>query len=411
MRAFIISILIFLLAGAAVSCLLLYQHYVPQTEFGMFACGSELVNPCRILTRSGFDTILGFPVAGLGVLAYLFMIIAIAVTMISGESRYPLCFAVLLPVAALSVITDIILGSVLIHLGLACRLCMVTYALNILICVTLFLWYLRMEDDHKALRALYRDLGVFLQANENRPLVASFSFIMLFMFLFIVFFTAYMDIRIEEDSSSRVRISRFKEYFNTRPQENISLPESTMSIGAPDAEIRIIVFTDFLCAACHRFYEVEKSLLSRFWHHVRIDYYCFPLDNVCNMHAPETTYPNSCAAAQAFMVAAERGMFRELLEYHNERYRDYVPAFNRGDALASLRNYLKTASRGAYEDFMQAALSERIKLMLNEDVERGAGLEIKAVPTLFINGRRLEGVPDAALLEAVLSEQLELRRQ
>jgi protein-disulfide isomerase len=411
MRAFIISILAFSLAGAAVSCLLLYQHYVPQTEFGMFACGSELVNPCRILARSGFDTILGLPVAGLGVLAYLFMIVAIVVTMISGETRYPLCFAVLLPVTALSVITDIILGSVLIHLGLACRLCMVTYALNILTCVSLFLWYLRMADDHEGFRVLYRDLAVFLRGNENRPLVASFSFIMLFMFLFIVFFTAYMDIRVEEDASSQARISRFKEYFNARPQENISLPESTMSIGAPDAEIRIIVFTDFLCSACHRFYEVEKSLLSRFWHHIRIDYYCFPLDNVCNMHAPETTYPNSCVAAQAFIMAAQRGMFRELLEYHYEHYRDYVAVFNRGDALASLRDYFKTASRGTYDDFVQAALSERVKLMLNEDVERGGGLAVKAVPTLFINGRRLEGVPDAALLEAVLSDQLEIRRQ
>jgi protein-disulfide isomerase len=75
-----------------------------------------------------------------------------------------------------------------------------------------------------------------------------------------------------------------------------------------------------------------------------------------------------------------------------------------------VRRYFGKRSPDVYDDFVRAALSERIKLMLNQDVELGAGLEVKAVPTLFVNGRRLEGVPDAFLLEAVLSEQLETRR-
>lgn len=407
MRTFIISILILSVVGAAVSVLLLYQHYVPQTEFGMLACGGDLINPCRILARSGFDTIFGFPIAGLGVLVYLFMIIAIAVTMISGESRHPLCFAVLLPVGVLSVVADIILGSALIYLGLACRLCIVTYAVNIMICISLFFWYLALEEEHKDLGALYRGLSAYLGERDNRPLVMSFSLIMLFMFLFILFFTAYMDIRSEQDDAAKTRIRQFTEYYYTREQETLALPESIMTIGAPNAEIRIVVFTDFLCSACHRLYEVEKSVLSRFWKHVRIDYYCFPLDNVCNMHVPGTTYPNSCTAAQAFITSAHKGFFPKLLEYHYEHYQDNMTGFNRGDALASVRKYFTTVLPGGYEHFVQEALTERIKLALYEDVERGAGLNVKAVPTLFVNGRRLEGVPDASLLEAVLSEELE----
>ena len=411
MRGFIISILILSVAGAAVSGLLLYQHYVPQTEFGMLACGGDLINPCRILARSGFDMVLGFPIAGLGVLFYLFVIIAISVTLISGENRYPLSFAALLPVAVFSVIVDIVLGSLLIHLGLACRLCIITYAVNILICISLFLWYIRLEDEHKDLGALYRDLSAYLGGRDNRPLVLSFAFIMLFMFLFILFFTAYIEIRADADEASKTRISNFSEYFYTREEEDLSLPESAMTIGAPNAEIRIVVFTDFLCSACYRLYEVEKSVLSRFWKHVRIDYYCFPLDTVCNMHVPGTTYPNACTAAQAFITSAHKGFFPKLLEYHYEHYRENMAVFHRGDALASVRKYFAAVSPGGYNGFVQEALTERIKLMLYEDVERGAGLDVKAVPTLFINGRRLEGVPDAALLEAVISEELEKGRR
>lgn len=411
MRAFIASILVLSAAGAVVSGLLLYQHYAPQTEFGMLACGGDLVNPCRILVRSGFDTVAGFPIAGIGLLVYLFMMIAVAATMISGESGYAPCFAVVLPAAALSIIADIILGSVLLYLGLACRLCMITYAINILLCISLFFWYLGLKNGQKGPGALYRELSAFIGGRENRPLIAGFSCIILFVFLFILFFTAYMDIPSEKDDALKARIRKFNEYFYTLKQEDLSLPGSTMAIGAPEAEIRIVVFTDFLCSACNRFYEVEKSLLSRFWRHIRIDYYCFPLDNVCNMHVPETTYPNSCAAAQAFITASQKGFFPELLEYHNRHYRDSIAVFHRGDALASVRGYFKSASMDEYKGFVQEALAERIKLMLNEDVERGARLNVKAVPTLFINGRRLEGVPDAALLEAVLSDELETGRR
>ena len=411
MRAIITSILILSCAGAAVSGLLLYQHYVPQTEFGMLACGDALANPCRILARSGLDTVLGFPVAGLGMAAYLFMIIALAVTMTAGKKRYPLCFAALAPVALLSVIADIILGSILLYLGLACRLCMMTYVVNILICVSLFLCYLTLEHDKKGIRALYRNLSAFCGGREGRPAVLSFAFIMVSMFLILLFFTVYMDIRTEEDDATKTRIRQFSEYYYSREQEKLSLPESAMTIGNPGAEIRIVVFTDFLCSACYRFYEVEKSILSRFWRHVRIDYYCFPLDTVCNMHVPGTTYPNACTAAQAFITSGHKGIFSELLEYHFEHYPENMAGFHRGDALASVRKYFSAVSSGGYNGFIQEALTERIKLMLYEDVESGAGLKVKAVPTLFINGRRIEGVPDAMLLEAVLLEELEKGRR
>ena len=36
----------------------------------------------------------------------------------------------------------------------------------------------------------------------------------------------------------------------------------------------------------------------------------------------------------------------------------------------------------------------------------GGAMNIRAVPTIFINGRRLEGVPEAKLLERVLSREL-----
>ena len=407
MKRFIVIILALSAAGVAVSTVLLYQHYHPFADFGMFSCGRGLVNPCAVLRLSGWDTVSGLPIAGLGVFAYLLAVIASSAALISGEARYPHLFAVLMPVFVASIAGDVVLGAILIHTGVPCRLCIATYAVNILICASLFVWYRDLKRDGQDLKTVYRTLISFLSSPGNRLMVMSSSLVMFFIFLFIISLSAIMSAGSIRPESSENRMNQFENYFNSLPEERISLPEGAMSLGDPNAEMRIIVFTDFLCTACNRFYEIEKTLMPRFWGRIRIDYYNFPLDSVCNPHAPRTVYPNSCVAAQAFIAAARRGIFREFLEYHNENFREYRERLQRGDVLVTVKEYFSgRLSAGEYERFLKETLSEKVKLSLYKDVELAGGAGIRAVPTLFINGRRLEGIPDADLLEFVLSREL-----
>ncbi|TFH43213.1 MAG: DsbA family protein, partial [Chrysiogenales bacterium] len=197
------------------------------------------------------------------------------------------------------------------------------------------------------------------------------------------------------------------EYFYSLPQEELSLPPAAMTVGDPSAEIRIAVFTDFLCTACYGFHNVKKALMARFPGRIRVDYYNFPLDTVCNRHSPRTVYPNSCVASQAFLAAAERGVFADLLEYHFSRYPESQSRLHRGDSIMNVKGYFEKRMKGyEYAQFLQEVLSERMKLALNEEIELGGRLNIRSVPTLFINGRRIEGVPNAALLESVIAEEL-----
>ncbi len=407
MKKYIIFILAASIIGAAVSSILMFQYYFPSSDFGLVSCGSGLVNPCAVLSRSGFSALFGMPIAGYGLIAYLFFIVTAAVAIISGEDWYASCFAVQAPVAAASIIADIALGSILMYLGLACRLCIVTYIVNILICVSLFIWYLETRNDGYGVRLMYRDLRRFILVPRNRPTVISFVFMMIFMILFVVSISAFMNIKGMKSELSGERVKKFEEYYYSLKQEDAQLPESLMVIGDPGAEIRIIAFTDFLCTACYRFYEVEKFLLSRFPGKIRVDYYSFPLDTVCNAHSPRTVYPNSCMAARTFIAAAKRGIFRHFLEYHYEHYRENMSRLQSGDVLFSAKQYFKDrSSEEEYNRFLKEVLSEQTKILLHDDVELGRTLNIRAVPTLFINGRRLEGIPEADLLELVLSREL-----
>jgi protein-disulfide isomerase len=407
MKKYIIFILAASCVGAAVSIILMYQHYFPFSEFGLASCGGGLVNPCAVLRSTGFSVLFGMPIAGYGLIAYLFFMVTASVAVISGEEWHAPCFAVQVPVAAASIIADVALGSILIYLGLACRLCIATYIINILICVSLFMWYLETRSDEYGVRLIYRNLRWFIQERRNRPTAASFAFTMVFIVLFVVFLSAFMNIKGNKSELSGERVKKFEEYYYSLKQEDVSLPESIMAIGDPGAEIRISAFTDFLCTACFRFYEVEKYLFSRFPGKIRVDYYNFPLDIVCNPNSPRTVYPNSCVAAGTFIAAAKRGIFRQFLEYHYEHFRENMSSLHAGDVLLSAKQYFRDrSSAGEYDRFLKDVLSEQTKLSLNDDIMLGKTMKIRSVPTLFINGRRLEGIPDAELLEIVLSGEL-----
>jgi len=406
MKRFLVLLFILSVMGTTVAAILLYQHYFPSSTISAIACGSGLVNPCVVLSRSGYATFLGLPIAGYGLIAYLFMCITIGIALFVKDSARVHVFGIILPIIAASILVDIILGSILIHLSITCRLCIASGIINILMAATLFSWYLEIHQEGEGLREIYRKLHAYLKQPSNRPLIVSSAIGVLFMLFFIVVLSAFM--RTSGSGETTERIIQFETYYRNLPREELVLPESIMTIGSPSAPITIVVFTDVTCTACYRFYEVEKSLLARFWGKIRIVYFHFPLDTVCNPHTPHTSYPNSCVASQCFFAAARLGMFREYLEFHFEHYLAHKPRLQSGDVLVSVREFFKDRSTpDEYRQFIAETMSESSKLALNRDIELGGSLSIKAVPTLFINGKRLEGVPDADLLEAVIDRELQ----
>ena len=407
MKRYILSILLLSVIGGAVALLLLCQHFFPHSDFALTACGSGVDNPCAQLSRSGYAVLFGLPVAGYGLIGYLLLIITATLALTAGDSWHVPCFAFQLPVAAAFVIIDIVLGSILIYLKLSCRLCVATYIVNILICITLFLWYVYAKEDGAGLRSIYHDLVSLVREHRNRPVEAAFSFAVLFMALSVFFLSAFMEARGSATEPTAAELDKFEEHFYSITQEDVSLPESAMSLGPATAPVRITVFTDFLCSACMKFYETGKYLASRFPETVRIDYYGFPLDTVCNGHIPKTVYPNSCVAAQAFSAAARRGIFRELMDSHYGHYRENVSRMRSGDVMAGFREYFEERpDRNGFTDFLKETMSEASRSSVHETVGLGGAMNIRAVPTIFINGRRLEGVPEAKLLERVLSREL-----
>ena len=407
MKRYIQAAVLLSLFGAFVSGILLYQHFAPDTDFGIISCGTGIVNPCVTLNQSGFSVMLGIPVAALGLVLYLIIAVTGLVVMAAGEKYHRHCFAALLPISAASILADVILGSILIYLRVACRFCITTYIVNILLAINIFIWYVQLKEE-TTLPGLYRALFAFIRSKEERKGLLWYALMLLFMISSVLAGSAYLGARARDAMPGEERIKKFAEFFYSIPQENLLLPESPLFCGEPNAPVRIIAFTDFLCSACFRLYEADQKLLSRFPGRIRIDYYAFPLDAVCNGHSPRTVYPNSCVASRAFLAASKNGIFRDLLEYHYGHYRENHARLASGDALAAVKNYF--SEQGAAAEgikFFESVRSDPVNRMLKRDVDLGGTLAIRSVPTLFINGRRLEGVPDYGLLEWIIDRELE----
>src|SRR5208283_4545349 len=104
------------IAGGLISGLLLYQHYHTDFELGFFSCAHGFNNPCIAVGQSKFSVLLGIPLPSYGLLFYVFFIFMLLVADYAKEKYYPLNMAILVPVTGAALLSDAVLGIILIRL-------------------------------------------------------------------------------------------------------------------------------------------------------------------------------------------------------------------------------------------------------------------------------------------------------
>jgi protein-disulfide isomerase len=115
---------------------------------------------------------------------------------------------------------------------------------------------------------------------------------------------------------------------------------------------------------------------------VRLVFRHYPLDGRCNDQVAHGLHPMACLAAAAAECAGRQGRF---WEYHDHLFRNQG-ALERESLFGFARDLALDlgAFRGCLDD---PATMDRVR----RDVELGAGLGVASTPTIFINGRRVDG--------------------
>jgi protein-disulfide isomerase len=174
------------------------------------------------------------------------------------------------------------------------------------------------------------------------------------------------------------------------PRASVAIPAGAPSMGAANAPVTIVEFTDYQCPYCHRAQSVVDELLSRYTGRIRFVHLDFPLDG----------HPGAVPAARAARCAGEQGRF---WEYHRDLMTapgslDAADLARRADALRLDRAAFDACvSSGRHDTAIQASLRE------------GEELGVSGTPAYFVNGRMVAGARPLESFTEIIDEELATR--
>jgi len=168
------------------------------------------------------------------------------------------------------------------------------------------------------------------------------------------------------------------------------------SLGPANAPVTIVVFSDFQCPMCKQEAEViHKEITTAFPTQVRIYFRDFPLESLHNWARP-------AAVAGRCVYKLNPAAF---WDYHDWIYENQTYI-----GLDNLNSKLQEFATAKGIDGMQLARCIESKATDPEvkgSMAVGTSLSINSTPTIFVNGRRIEGAAPWENLQALIKLEID----
>ena len=164
------------------------------------------------------------------------------------------------------------------------------------------------------------------------------------------------------------------------------------SQGPASAPVVLVLFSDFQCPYCKSFNETLKEILKQYDQKVRLVFRQFPLTSI---------HPDAQRAAEASLCAGAQNRFWEMHDLLFENQKE-LKEQNIKERAGTLK-----LNMDAFDSCM---VSNKYSKMVREDILAGAAAGTDGTPTLFINGRYLNGGRSYEEVAAVIDEELALKK-
>ena len=246
--------------------------------------------------------------------------------------------------------------------------------------------YTQAEVARRARQITDRDVATFYQANSAQMQGRSLEQM-----------TPAITRFLQEQEDQAARLALVTELRKAGPAVRVLLdpPRAPIAVEGSDpvtgptaAKVTIVEFSDFQCPYCQRAAPTLKQLRQTYGDKVRVVWKDFPLTQI---------HPQAFKASEAGHCAAEQGKF---WEYHDKLFgsqQALQPEF--------LKQYAKEMGMDAAK-FDACLDSSRYSERVRNSVASGAQLGVNSTPTLYVNGRRLEGAQPYEVLASVIDEEL-----
>lgn len=388
---------------ALVGCLLsivafvyLTLHYYPL-KFG-FAAGQSICNlnakfDCDAVSASAYSAALGIPLSVWGMAAYfiLFALILLGWLEWSDNPERTRRWALLL--AGLNLIASLVMAGVSFFLLQSyCLFCIGIYILSM---VVFFAFKGVLQEPFWM--HLRRDLPVMLK--QGRGLLIAFALIPVGAYLVHQMFMRNFG----AGELTRMVNESVQEWAAAPKNDFIAKPSLTMGPEPGSAVLTLAEFADFRCSHCkHASYTLDAFVKSH--PDVRFEFYSFPLDGACNEKI-ESSSGASCRLAEAVYCAEKEGRGWPL---HHALYaaQDEV---NQTASLAELDVILskQVVSVGLNWESLQHCIEDGATVeAIRAQAKQGGLVNVMGTPTIFANGKMLNGGQLVPVLEAIRQQAL-----
>lgn len=160
--------------------------------------------------------------------------------------------------------------------------------------------------------------------------------------------------------------------------------EHSPVFGPSNAGLTIVEFSDFECPFCAEAFPVVRELLSKYGDRVQFVYRHFPVESI-HPDAYSSAVAAQCAHAQGKFMAYHDRLFLNQESLGSEALQQY--AVQAGIEPRAFATCLTNATAGSE---------------VATDLADGVALGVRATPTWFINGRKVEGaIPKDLFFEVV----------
>ena len=171
--------------------------------------------------------------------------------------------------------------------------------------------------------------------------------------------------------------------------------------GAQDAKITIVLYDDYQCPFCGRFYATfMNEVMTKYRDRARVIIKDFPIIEI-HPWALHAAVDSTCIAQNS---PSAYWQFSDYVHTHQQEFNNNWKAGELDKTFSALDDLaLKTAERnGVQAAKVQACLAAQNRATVEASIAEGKSLGIGGTPTLFINGQEFEGVLTPEQIDAAL---------
>ncbi|UOF01928.1 vitamin K epoxide reductase/DsbA family protein [Bdellovibrio reynosensis] len=355
------------------------------TAEGPSFCNINEVMNCDAVTASKFSAFLGVPIALWGVVTNLVLLYFIFVTRsrltqdTAKTSRYTFL------ISLITVVASVVMGLIsFTAIGNLCIFCIAAYIFSIIGFVGIWLTTedlnaSNIKEDIKDIFVTERWVAGFLIA------IPAFAFLGNFMYL-----ESSGLAQLEKVAAEKVA------YWQVSPEVKFDMNQGlVLQKGTGEAKMVIVEFADFRCPHCKHAAPTLHSFVNTH-PDAKLIFKPFPLDASCNDVIPRGD-GISCGLAASVICAekmAKKGWAAH--DYLFEHQEEIINTQNLDKNMEGLSQGLGLNLEELKSCIKDAATMDSVRSMAKE----GATAQIQGTPSVFVNGRLLNGGQLIPVLEA-----------